>query len=337
MQYRSTRYASGLLLICVGLLLGPPAALAQDDVGEALQQVGETYADGYVQPITDAFGADLNAGLFRTADVGSGLIPLFPFDVYLGVSTPAMMVSDAQKSFVFEGETVQTSGLNVEISVENAQGPGNEVPTVFGSTDPSGELVFREQTTGIQLGDPQPVPPGLTSFSLAPLIIPQLGVGAVAGTDVQVRYLPSADISGYGAVGFSGFALRHDVDQWFPAPLPISLAVQGAWNQLTLEDNQGNQVVDASGWALNLQASKGVPVAPIVFYGGLQYESFGADYVYTFESSFGSTDISISQDASTSVRALAGVSFTLAVIRINADYAVTNGPNVINAGLGLRL
>lgn len=336
MHYRSIRYASGLLLICVGLLLGPPAALAQDDVGEALQKVGETYADGYTQPITDAFGADLNAGLFRTADVGSGLIPLFPFDVYLGVSTPAMMVSDAQKSFVFEGETIDGPGpATWEVFVDNA--PGNEVPTVFGSTDPDGQLVFREQSTGTEV-ERQDIPPGLTNFSLAPLIVPQLGVGAVAGTDVQVRYLPNTDLSGYGAAGFTGFALRHDVDQWFPAPLPLSLAVQGAWNQLTLEDNNGNQVIDASGWALNVHASKGVPVAPIVFYGGLQYESFGADYNYSFTGPTGeTTDISISQDASTSTRVLAGVSFTLAVIRINADYAVTNGPNVINAGLGLRL
>jgi hypothetical protein len=326
-------------LSILSLLLVPSLSQAQDnqddDLGGALGDVGEAYADGYVQPITDAFGANINSGLFRSADVGSGFIPGLPFNVYLGVSTSGMFISQDQESFDFEGEEIQEQGRTLTVT---AEGPdGNQVPTIFGTEDPEADLVFRDEATG-RVVDRQTVPAGLTNFPLAPLVMPQLGVGSIAGTDAQIRYLPSTDLSGYGSVGFTGLAVRHDVDQWIPIPLPLNLAVQGSWNQLLLEDAEGNEVLDASGWALNAQASKSVPVLPVTFYGGLQYENFGVDYGYTLTTPGGEDQtVELSQDATTNVRALAGVTLSLFVLQINADYAISNGSNVVSAGVGVRL
>ncbi len=323
-------FLGGVLLLC------PPPTLGQSDLGGALGDVGETYADGYVQPITDAFGANINSGLFRTADVGSGFIPGLPINVYLGVSTSAMFVSDAQESFVFEGEEITRGGQTATVSVSSSD---NRVPTVFGENS-NADLVF---DYGVAGEEREQVPDGLANVPLAPLVIPQLGLGSVLGTDAQIRYLPTTDLSGYGSVGFTGLSLRHDIDQWIPVPVPLNLAVQGSWNQLLLEDADGNQVVDASGWALNAQISKSVPVLPVTFYGGLQYENFGVDYEYTFTAPTPpgqpsqEEEISLSQDAATNVRGLAGITLSLAIIQINADYAISNGSNIVSAGLGLRL
>jgi len=136
-------------------------------------------------------------------------------------------------------------------------------------------------------------------------------------------------------VGLFGLSVRHSLSQYIPLS-PVSIAVQGTYQTLSLSGEQQDDIVDASGWALNAQVSKSVPVAPITFYGGLQYEQFGVDVDYTFQSSAGTAQIQFEQDAQNSVRALAGVSVTLAVVQLNVDYAV-GANNVVTAGLGITL
>jgi hypothetical protein len=184
-----------------------------------------------------------------------------------------------------------------------------------------------------------------------PVPLPQLGVGSIAGTDLQLRYFPTSRISGYGQIGLFGLAVRHDVDQWIPAPLPLNIAVQGAYNQFSLSSQDPTsgastgfkEVLDASGWAFNLQASKGVPLLPLQFYGGLQYETFNVDYSYAFDVSQFAGDanvdpvtVNLSQDAVNSVRGIVGFTLTVALVRFNVDYAISEN-NVVTTGLGVRL
>ena len=75
------------LLAFTFLIAAPARAQDSDELGDALSSIGQTYADSYTQPVTDALGADLNAGLFRTAEVGGeGVIPVV--GVYVGVAGP---------------------------------------------------------------------------------------------------------------------------------------------------------------------------------------------------------------------------------------------------------
>jgi hypothetical protein len=352
MKHRSVLFGLALLL---GAVLMPTPAAAQpapqddlSDLGNALQTISEGYADNYVQPITNTFGAGVGAGLFRSADVGNSLIPGFPLNVYLGVSVSGALTSSMETSFrPFGGGTESFTDADGRSFTVDYEPNGDErVPTVLGETDPpSGQLRITDDQTGFS--ETVQAPQGLVDTPIAPLIIPQLGVGSAFGTDVQLRYFPKSKLSfagsSYGTVGVFGLAVRHDLDQWFPAPLPLNLAIQGAWNQFSLENDIANsgtkEVLDASGWAINLQASKGLPVAPITFYGGLQYEKFNVDYDYAYDpgGSIPAQKFSIGQTASSSVRGLAGVTFTAAVVRINVDYAVTNGANVVTTGLGVRL
>lgn len=344
------RRLSVLLLVffLAGAVLSSPT-YAQDGLSglsEQIENFGQSYVDGYVQPISDAFGANLNAGLFRSADVGNGFLPMLPFDVYLGVSTSGALMGSGNQTFSPpSGETstrtVEQNGQ--EVTLETTLVAPEEVPNVFGETSPTGNItvITRIQETGETRTQSYEVPPGLIDTPVAPLIVPQLGVGSIAGTDVQLRYLPQTNLSyggnSFGEVGLTGVAVRHDIDQWIPVPLPVNLAAQGAWNQLTLS-TQGQEVLNASGWAFNVHASKGIPVLPVIVYGGLQAETFSVTYDYTFKTPLGTdVPISLEQESANSFRGLAGVSLSLAVLRFNVDYAVGNGNNVVTAGLGVRL
>lgn len=363
MRFRFALFGFALLLGTSLISLPAQAQRGQDDLsdlGKALETISAGYADNYVQPVTDAFGAGMNSGLFRTADVGNGFIPGLPIDVYLGVSVSGTLTSSMQTSFEpFGGgtETITSNGQELTVDYEGT----GEVPTVLGETEPPGPnlVVFddkngngRRDASETKFADAK-APQGLLDTDIAPIVVPQLGIGSFAGTDLQVRYFPKTELSAgggsYGKVGLFGIAVRHDIDQWFPAPLPFQLAVQGAWNQFSLESEfEGGatkEVLDASGWAFNVQASKGIPVVPVVFYGGLQYETFNVDYNYTFQLENQNTgenfnqEISLSQTADNSFRGLAGLSISIppTPVRINVDYAIGSENNVVTTGLGVRL
>lgn len=311
------------------------------DLRQTLRFIGTEYADGYLQPVTDAFGANLNAGLFRTADVGSGGISGLPVDLYLGVSISGVPTGSLGKTFTPPASEFLPSGGRIEFTGETA-------PTAFGDTDtPSDASLTVFDQDGNQV-DRFAAPPGVANLPIAPLIVPQLGIGTVAGTDLQVRYFPQSTLSAsggsYGQVGLFGVAVRHDLAQWSPVTLPFDLAIQGSWNRLTLANEAPNgsfqDLIQVSGWSVNLQASKGLPVVPVVVYGGLQYEQFQGEYDYTYDPPGANLPepltVTVEQTAANRVRALAGLSVDLALARLNIDYALSRN-NVVTAGLGVQL
>ena len=328
-----------------------PAVQAQDysnfsdlsDLRRTLEFMGEGYASGYVQPLTDAFGADMHSGLFRNADTDDGFLPLFPINIYVGVNVSGVPTSSLDKTFVPPSQETLSDGTQITFN-------GDRAPTVFGDTDTPDNATFTVTDPDDGSEETYAVPPGLLDTPIAPLVIPQLGIGTVFGTDAQIRYFPKSNLSAgggsYGKVSLFGLALRHDLNQWIPVPLPLKLAVQGSYSSFALENDfevddrvESQEVVSASGWAVNLHASRGIPVLPFTVYGGLQYERFSMDYSYTFNPP-GTEDpvgIDISQTAANRTRALAGLSFTVAIFRLNADYAIGSANNVLTTAVGLRL
>lgn len=327
-----------------------------DDLGRALQFVGNEYADRYVQPVTDAFGSGINAGLFRDADTGAGLIP--KLDIYIGTYVSGALMANSQRYFdgseIPDDQFKLPDGTDVVLSVE-----GQNLPSAFGERDSPllEEARLELRTTDGTIIDLAPnnpeeeavrVPAGLVDTPIAPLVMPQIGIGTIFGTSVQARFLPETRLQEYGTIGMFGIGVTHSLSQYIPM-FPIDLAVQGMYNSLTLSDRGAitqsaegvSDVLDASGWAVNLQASRGIPVLPITFYGGLQYEQFEVDYSYLFDPTLGSgtldpVEITLSQSASNQIRGVAGLSLTLAIIRLNVDYAISNN-DAITAGIGLQL
>ena len=317
-----------------------------DELSSALQVLGSQYADRYVQPVSDALGSGMHAGLFRTAEVGGGIFPVL--DVYVGVSVSGALMASSDKSFSpnFQ-ETIQSStGETLTLEVV---GQADRLPTAFGSTEPPNARLSIKGPNGNEVGSAL-LPPGLVDTPIAPLIVPQVGIGSLLGTDVQLRYLPETRLYQYGTVGLFGVAVRHSLTQYIPAS-PLSISVQGAWNSATLGttaiqagNTEVSDVLDAQGWAFNLQASKSLPLLPVTFYGGLQYEKFNTEYSYVFDPS-GTADgsfqadpieLSLDQEATNTFRGLAGVSITLAVVRLNVDYAIAAN-DALTFGLGVKL
>jgi len=324
-------------LFCVVLalfLITGSAAQAQDDLSESLRVVGETYADNYTQPFTDALGGGLNAGLFRTARFEEiGLIPTV--DLYVGVTAMGVSTDGSEDSFRLPNEEIETQigGQTRTLVVEY---PNRDLPTAFGDNASPGTATVRDKETGTVVDEIR-LPSSLLDTPMAPVAVPQVGIGTVFGTDAQVRYVPETEIDDYGSVSLVGVAVRHSVSQYLPR-LPVSLAVQGSWQSLDLSGTQQDDIVDATGWAVNAQVSKSLSV--FTFYGGLQYEQFDVDVNFVFESNtlegLATSEITLDQEASNQTRALAGVSISLAIVRLNVDYAVSAN-NTVTAGLGLML
>ncbi|PEN14607.1 hypothetical protein CRI94_06185 [Longibacter salinarum] len=323
--------------LIVSLGYAGPANAQYEDVGSldelsgALEVMAGQYADNYVQPVSDAFGAGMNSAMFRTADAGGGILP--GVDVYVGVSVTGALMASSDRSFLPQNQTLTVDGRELRFDYSNGR-----VPTAFGETKtPSATVDITDvgtgQTTNVQL------PPGIVNTPVAPLVIPQLGVGTAFGTDVMLRYLPRTRLKSYGTVGVFGLGVRHSISQYIPMS-PVDIAVQGAYNSISLEDkNVEGDVLDASGYAFNLQVSKSLPVLPVTFYSGLQYETFDASYAYTFQpqnSNIDPVSFTLDQEASNKVRGVAGVTITLAVVRINADYSLS-GNDVVTVGMGVQL
>lgn len=324
---------SAFALLVIGLLSAAPAQAqfdvgSLDDLDNALRVATQDYADGYVQPVTDAFGAGMNSALFRTADAGGGIIP--KIDVYVGVSVTGTLMASSNRTFLPQDGTLSSGGRTLRVDYDNVA-----VPTAFGegSTDAQVRLVDDQTGATVATAD---LPPGAVDTPVAPLIIPQAGVGTVFGTDLMVRYLPETRLKGYGTIGVFGIGLRHSLSQYIPMS-PVDLAVQGVYNSISLKNqNVQGDVLDASGYAFNLQASKSLPVLPVTFYGGLQYETFSSEYAYEVDLGGEPLGVTLDQDATNSVRGLAGVSVTLAVVRLNVDYSLSAN-DVVTVGLGVQI
>jgi hypothetical protein len=321
-------------LLALTLLAAVPAhAQDSDELADALSRIGQQYATNYTRPVADALGADMNAGLFRTAAFGeTGLLP--GIDVYVGASVMGAFTAGSPDAFQPSDDRIQTDNGRTLI----VKYPNQDLPTAFGDGDSPGNAELIDQQTGTQMGEVT-LPGSLINTPIAPLVVPQVGVGTVLGTDAQLRYLPETSFNDYGTVALVGVSVRHSLSQYIPLS-PINVAVQGTWQRLSLSGSEGGrnsrEIVEASGWALNAQVSKDVPVLPLTFYGGVQYERFGVDVNYTFNASGQTATFTYEQDAANKVRALAGMSLSLAILRINVDYALSSN-NTVSAGVGLTL
>ncbi len=311
------------------------------DLGSTIAKVGPEYAKAYLTPAANAFGVDLNSGLFHTAKVG-GILP-FGLDLYIGVQAGGAMIPTAERSFDLSyADTMYFAGqggfpgvsVPVTYTTKNA-------PTIFGSKSP-GYAVGTVDTTidGFHFSRTDSVPTigGLINTSIAAVPVPQLGLGSIFGTDVVVRYLPKTSIYNYGSVQMFGFAIRHSISQYIPL-IPVDIAVQLGWQNLAIYDNTGAKIVKESTFAGNVEVSK--TLAILTVYGGLQTESSTLDVSYILQPSSISllsqpVPISFTMKGKETFRALAGFNLALFPFLINADYSFGYF-NSLTAGVGISI
>jgi hypothetical protein len=298
------------------------------DLGSTLGKVAAPYGQAYVAPAVNAFGMDLNSGLFHTANVG-GTLP-FGLSLYVGVQVGGTLVSSSDKSFSLAYQDTLDEGV---LGKHLATYVVTNAPTIFGSTE-KGKVVITPSNNPA-LTDTETTVGGLVNTSFAPLPIPQVGLGSLFGTDVMVRFLPKIKLSSYGSVQLFGWGLRHSISQYIPL-IPIDIALQLGFQNFSIKDTSGNNVFKLSTFAANLEVSK--TFAILTVYGGLQVESSKVDVSYSF-TPLGETQpvpISFSLNGKNKFRALLGLDLGLGPLTINVDYSI-GAISAVTAGLGVTI
>lgn len=97
--YRSHTMRKLLLIIFCGAFMATTAAYSQT-LEQTLQKVAGNAAVGYISPITNGFGTDLNGGWFHKAPSST----MFGFDLEFGVVAMGTPFKDADKTFDTNGD-----------------------------------------------------------------------------------------------------------------------------------------------------------------------------------------------------------------------------------------
>ncbi|MFA5404060.1 MAG: DUF6588 family protein [Ignavibacteria bacterium] len=277
---------------------------AQGDLGTVLKNVGKVYAEKYLSPFTTGLGINLNSGFIGGfTPSGYSKIPVIPH-VYVGAKFCGVMMKNNDKYFNLgfsSTETVSGAPVTVDWSVYNA-------PTVFGNSAPAiatGKIRGTQQTITKQLIG------GIEDTKFVPLVIPQIGVGTVFGTDIVFRTVPGIKVGDYGSFRLFGGAIRHNIGAY--AKIPFDIAVQFGYQGFGIKDVNDNKFIDANSSFVNLQINKSFPIVSI--YGALQYESYNVDVNYIY----GNTSIVFNQKGDNHFRGIAGATVSLGPGKFNAD------------------
>ncbi|MEO8167163.1 MAG: DUF6588 family protein [bacterium] len=270
-------------LICV-LLLTIYAHRADAQVDNLLAKYGGTNSEGFIQPLADAFAANLNSGLFQ-----NGTVPLGGFHFRIGAVIMGAPVSDSRKTF-----TAKTDGFFSPPTTVQA-------PTIFGST--KGVSVNGDGGTVY-------VFPGGLDVKLLAIAVPQLSVGSIYGTEVLVRFFQAKLGTSFGTLKLFGFGARHNLNQYLKLKnVPLDFAAGIYYQHFEL-----GSILSANATLISTQASWKTSVLDV--YGGLGFEFSSMNVEYNG----GSGQVTTSVKAANTVRLTFGAAVTLVFFRLYADY-----------------
>ncbi|MDN5217003.1 hypothetical protein QQ020_33340 [Fulvivirgaceae bacterium BMA12] len=281
------------------LLMATITAGAQDLEDFVGSYTGEN-GKGFMQPLADAFGANMNSGLYHSAKIDSG------FQLYIGVVTTTALIADNQKTF-----TATTEGLFDPETTADA-------PTIFGAVE--GTTVEGVAGTTYNF-------PGGFDLNILPLAIPQLHIGNLFGTEATFRYIAVDLGDNFGKLNVFGWGVRHSISQYFNR---ASVDIAVGYFQETFDVGD---IVEAKSSLIGIQASKDVGV--VTFFGGLGFEDASLDISYEYDDGETVETIAFDLEGSNSVRFTAGLTLRLGVIRINTNINLAD-QTVFAAGLGFQ-
>ena len=283
-----------------------------------LSKVGETYAQEYVKPGIDAIGSNINSGYFNTAAVPyNEKIPV-SFNFNFSLKFFGSFFPSSSRSFNLTYLDSIDAGSGV---IREVQYTVTDAPTVIGSTQ---EAVATGYFTDDGTAAPsQELIGGVINTSVVPLFFPQFQFGTIYGTDAVIRFLPKINVGDFGSFDFFGFAIRHNLDHYFPKS-PFNFAIQAGYQINHIDDNTDFRILDANDFFVNLQASKSF-TSLFTLYGGLQFEKYKADIDYTYVQDT-DTDIpvSFSQTADDKFRVILGGNLNVGYFNFNLDANISN-------------
>lgn len=292
---------SALVYVAVALAVASSAAAQIED---QLSEYAEANGEGYLQPIADAIGADLNGGLWHSA-----YIPEDAFYVNVETRLIAVFFGDDQRTFTYTpgpGDQDPTDGASLKVPTAVGDTEGGVIPTVAPP-----EIAY---VPGFDIN----------SFAVA---VPQIRIGAVRGTEAVIRYI-AFDAGGdveLGNMSLIGLGARHSISQYMAPDFPVDLAAGFFWQSFKL----GDELIESQAMTFGVQVSKRYPAgfAIIEPYGGLAYDMFSMDVTYDFEGARDTETVNLEMESDASVRFTLGLHVQAAFLDINGEYnfAAMNG------------
>lgn len=280
-------------------ITGMVAVVSAQDLEDYVSKYTSDNGAKFMQPLADAFGANLNSGFYQSARLRvSGL------HIYLGVETMVAIIANSQKTFMAKTEAPFTPPQTVA------------APTIFGSS--AGAAITGSGGTVFNF-------PGGLDLDKLPLAVPQLRVGSFRGTEASLRFVEAKIDDNIGRVKLFGFGVRHSISQYLKNS-PVDITVGFFIQKFKVGD-----LVDARSQYYGLQSSytRGV----LTFYGGFGLEAANLDMAYQYDSITGTQQIAFDLQATNSVRLTTGLALQLAVVHLHLDYNLAT-QNVVTGGLG---
>ncbi|NQT24585.1 hypothetical protein HQ585_04455 [candidate division KSB1 bacterium] len=287
-----------VILLLIGCLVVP--SVMGQSLEERLEELAGDIGTGYLQPLADAVGANLNSGLYHTAKVKKGGLHF-----YVGIDGVGALISEDQRVFT----AVNDLGEEYE-----------NVPTIFGR-DEDETITFNGADVNLK---------GF-NLKMFPIVAPRLTIGNIMGTELMLRVVELNIGADFGKFSMQGYGIRHSISQYFPlSPIDMSFT-------LFVQDIKIGDIVSISTHYFGIQASK--KFLALELYGGVGIEgaSLKAEYTLGEEfQSFPNETVSFSLDSKNRTRLNVGVTFHLLLLKIHADYNLASQKTfVVGAGIGL--
>jgi hypothetical protein len=256
-------------------------------------------------------GAALNDAFVYSAD-----IPRSSLRITLEFPIMGVIFGDDDRTF-----TATTEGsFSPQTTVDDA-------PTIVGSGD------AREVTSSSGASYAFPGGFDLNSFGL---IVPQLRVGGVMGTEAVVRWFafdPDTD-SELGNISLYGFGLRHSISQYITG-FPLSLAAGFMWQSFSVgENDSGDDLISADAFSFGVQASRAFPAGIFTLepFAGLSFDTFSMSVEY--ESDVTDDTIDLDFDADNTVHLTIGAGLSLPVAHFHGAFNLASQSS-FNFGIAL--
>ena len=293
---------------CAVLILLAAGGAAAQIEGQLSAYTGAN-AEGYLQPLADAIGTNLNGGLFHSAHIPT------EDGLHISLETRAIVVlfGDDDKTF-----KATTESYFEPVTTLNA-------PTVVGSGEAA---VVTNGTTGAEFAFPGGF--SLGSFAIA---VPQLRIGTYRGTEALIRYfaIDTGDAE-IGDLSLVGFGLRHSISQYMTPFFPLDLSGGFFWQSFDL----GEDLISTNAFTIGAQVSKRFPAGFITLepYGGLSWDMFSMDVSYEYESEDDIEEITLDFESTSTPRMTMGVNLAAPIVNLNVEYSIAS-QNSFSFGLGL--
>lgn len=274
------------ILFAVGNIAHP-----QSQFEVTIQQFSKEELIGYIQPLGDKFGANLNAGMFQSA-----AIPDDGFHFRIDAIAMASLVRDEDRTY--------NANLPSGFVPENGS---RRTATIFGGRG----TTFRDINSGLEYKGTD----GLLNMNYFPLFVPQITIGTVLGTQASVRYIstPSLSSNNLPPTRLFGVGIRHSISRYI-TDSPLDITIGGFYSIFSVGD-----ILEFTGTTVNLHLSKSFSL--LTLYTGAAWEQSDMQAHYTYRASENAVPIpvTVALTGSNTFRVTTGLMIDLQAIRLFAD------------------